>query len=190
MQLKTEKEDSLMKKQPFLAACLILLFAGAAVPQGSRPVSDAVAVIHPASGSTCQGIVRFTQLSEGVRIVADLEGLAPNSKHGFHIHQYGDCSAPDATSAGGHFDPAGTGHHGGPTDAVRHAGDMGNVDADANGKVHHELVLDGITVDGAHAPILGLGVIVHAKADDFGQPVGNAGGRIGCGVIGVAKPVK
>ncbi len=151
---------------------------------------EAIAVIQPASGSTCKGIVRITQDSASLKIVADLEGLAPNSKHAFHIHEFGDCSAPDAMSAGSHYDPAQTKHHGMPNDKMSHAGDMGNIEADAAGKIHFELMLGGVSIDGAQAPVLGRAFIVHANPDDFSQPVGNAGGRIGCGVIGLAKSAK
>ncbi len=153
-------------------------------------IKEAIAVINPASGSNVKGVVRFVQNDGKVKVTADIEGLEPGSEHGFHIHEFGDCSAPDATSAGSHYDAAGTKHHGKPMDDMRHTGDMGNIKADANGKVHMELDLTQVSIDGQQAPILGRGVIVHAKPDDFSQPVGNAGGRIGCGVIGVMKPSK
>jgi superoxide dismutase, Cu-Zn family len=164
-------------------------FAAAASAQ-SGGLKEAIAVINPASGSNCKGIVRFTDTGDGVKVVADLEGLTPNGKHGFHVHEFGDCSAADATSAGSHYDAAATHHHGKPDDQMnmRHSGDLGNVEADANGKAHYEVTVQGVSIDGTTGPIIGRGVIVHAKPDDFGQPVGNAGGRIGCGVIGVAKP--
>jgi Cu-Zn family superoxide dismutase len=133
--------------------------------------------------------VRFTQEGDSVKVVADLEGLARGQKHAFHIHQYGDCSAPDAMSAGGHYNPEGH-PHGLPENANRHAGDLGNVQADAQGKVHYEITVNTISIMGAKNPIIGRGVIVHAKPDDGSQPVGNAGGRIACGVIGVAGPAK
>ncbi len=152
------------------------------------PATSAIAVVNPASGSSVHGTVRFVQAGDAVKVVADLEGLTPGAQHGFHIHEFGDCSSPDATSAGSHYDAAGTMHHGKPDDAVKHSGDMGNVIADANGKTHLEMTLSGISISGSQAPIIGRGVVVHAKPDDFWQPVGNAGGRIGCGVIGVAKP--
>ena len=167
-----------------IAACTTIGVRAAA------PAQEAVSVIQPASGSNCKGVVHFTQDANRIRVVADIEGLAPNSKHGFHIHEYGDCSAADASSAGSHYDPAGTKHHGMPSETTSHAGDMGNIEADANGKVHYELTLGGTSIDGSQASVLGRGVIVHANPDDFGQPVGNAGARIGCGVIGVAKPAK
>ena len=81
-------------------------------------------------------MVKVTQDADFVKLVADLDGLAPNSKHGFHIHEFGDCTAPDASSAGSHYDPAATKHHGMPNDKMSHAGDMGNIEADANGKAH------------------------------------------------------
>jgi Cu-Zn family superoxide dismutase len=179
-----------MKKGIFLISCVALLpvIPASAEPQAGGSIKQAIAVINPASSSSCRGTVRFTEEGNGVKVAVDIEGLAPNSKHGFHVHEYGDCSAPDATSAGSHYDAAGTKHHGMPSDAMRHAGDMGNIEADATGKVHSELMLGGVTVNGAQAPILGRAVIVHANPDDFSQPVGNAGGRIGCGVIGVVKP--
>ena len=161
--------------------------AGGAAQKGMA-VKEAIAVVHPTSSSSCKGIVHFTEVTGGVRVVADIEGLTPNSTHGFHIHEFGDCSAPDATSAGGHYDAAMTMHHGKPEDMVRHTGDMGNIQADAAGKAHLELLLKGAMIGDMEAPILGRAVIVHANADDFSQPVGNAGARIGCGVIGVMKP--
>jgi Cu-Zn family superoxide dismutase len=147
----------------------------------------AVAVIHPTPGNQVSGIVRFAPTGGGVRVTADLHGLPPNSTHGFHIHEYGDCSAPDASSAGGHYNPDHH-HHAGLDTEMRHAGDLGNIKADANGDAHLDLTVDNITVDGSKNPILGRAVIVHQKADDLkSQPTGDAGARIGCGVIGLAK---
>lgn len=149
-------------------------------------VKNAVAVLHPTAGNQCHGVVRFTQQGDSVKVVADLEGLAPNSEHAFHIHQYGDCSSPDGMSAGGHYNPEGH-PHGLPDGGPRHAGDLGNLKADADGKAHYEATVDNISVAAMKNPIIGRGVIVHAKPDDGSQPVGNAGGRIACGVVGVAK---
>jgi len=92
-------------------------------------------------------------------------------------------------SAGGHYNPEGH-QHGLPDSENRHAGDLGNVQADDQGKAHYEITVKGISISGEHNPIIGRGVIVHAKLDDGGQPVGNAGGRIACGVIGFATPPK
>ena len=150
-------------------------------------ITQVVAVVHPTQGNACRGVVRFTQEgADAVKIVAVIEGLKPNSKHGFHIHQFGDCSALNGKSAGGHYNPAGHAH-GRSSDPKHHAGDLGNLQADASGKARYEEMILGINIAGGKNPILGRGVIIHAKPDDFGQPTGNAGSRIGCGVIGVAK---
>jgi Cu-Zn family superoxide dismutase len=119
----------------------------------------------------------------GVQIVADLEGLEPG-KHGFHIHENGDCSAPDAESAGGHFNPDGS-PHGAPDNPAsqRHVGDLGNVEADADGKAHYERTDQIISMEGDNS-IVGKAVIVHAQSDDLQtQPTGGAGPRLACGVI-------
>jgi Cu-Zn family superoxide dismutase len=148
-------------------------------------ITKAVAVLHPIEGSNVHGVVTFTKVENGIKIVADIEGLTPG-KHGFHIHEYGDCSAPDGTSAGGHFNPDNKKH--GATDAAeRHVGDMGNVTADADGNAHFEWTDNLMTFSGPHS-IIGRGVIVHAGEDDLvSQPTGDAGSRVACGVIGIAK---
>jgi Cu-Zn family superoxide dismutase len=149
-------------------------------------VTKAVATLSPTQGNNVSGVVTFTKVDGGVKIVADVSGLTPG-QHGFHIHEFGDCSAPDAASAGGHFNPMHR-QHGGPDSEMRHAGDFGNLDADASGKTHYERLDKVISLDGPES-IIGHAVIVHAKADDLkSQPSGNAGARVACGVIGVAKP--
>jgi superoxide dismutase, Cu-Zn family len=175
-----------MKKLAILATallCSVFTLRGAQTAPGSQ----AVAVLRPTAGQQCHGVVRFTQEGESVKVVADLEGLTPGQKHAFHIHQYGDCSAPDGMSAGGHYNPEGH-QHGLPDNENRHAGDLGNIQADEQGKAHYEITVTNISIMGVKNPIIGRGVIVHAKVDDGSQPVGNAGGRIACGVIGVANP--
>lgn len=151
----------------------------------AAPVNNAVAVLSPAGGSNVGGVVHFTKVADGVRITADITGLTPG-KHGFHIHEYGDCSASDATSAGGHYNPTGA-QHGSPTDAERHVGDLGNVEADTSGVAHYDRVDSMVKLNGEHS-VVGLAVIVHAGEDDFtSQPTGNAGARVACGTIGIAK---
>lgn len=146
---------------------------------GSR--AKAIAILSPTSGNNVQGKVFFTPETEGVRVEAEITGLTPG-KHGFHIHEKGDCSAPDATSAGGHFNPS-HGQHGAPTSVSRHAGDFGNITADANGVAHFERVDNNIKLDGTNS-VIGKAVIVHAKEDDLtSQPAGNAGARVACGLI-------
>ncbi len=145
-------------------------------------VKQAVAVVRPADGFHIQGVVRFVQLDDGVKIVADISGLRPGKKHGFHVHQYGDKTKSDASSAGGHYNPEGT-KHGRPTAKQRHAGDLGNLHANANGFAHYERVDKHLSLTGKH-PILGRAVVVHAKADEFVQPTGSAGSEAAFGVIG------
>jgi superoxide dismutase, Cu-Zn family len=179
-----------MKTLPAVLAALFFSFTSNLSARGAdSAVVQAVAVLHPAAGQHCHGVVRFTQNSDSVKVIANLEGLAPGQKHAFHIHQYGDCTAPNGMSAGGHYNPEGH-PHGLPGTETRHAGDLGNVQADSEGKAHYEITVSNLSILGRKNPILGRAVIVHAKPDDGGQPVGNAGARIACGVIGVANPGK
>lgn len=167
---------------------LVLIVAGCSQParESAGPaVTKAVAVLHPTAGHEAHGTVVFTKVEGGVKVEATLDGLAPGD-HGFHIHQYGDCSSPDGKSAGGHFNPEGV-EHAGPEASVRHVGDLGNITADENGHATLERVDAHLTFSGPHS-IVGRGVIVHQKADDLtSQPTGAAGARVACGVIGIAK---
>lgn len=152
-------------------------------PDPVRPPTDtAVAVIHPTEGNEVRGTVTFTAEPDGMRLAVSLTGLTPG-EHGFHIHQRGDCSAADGTSAGGHYDPFDN-PHGAPDSEMRHVGDLGNLTADAAGAVTAELLDPLVALNGAES-VIGRAVIVHARADDFTtQPTGAAGARQGCGVIG------
>lgn len=149
-------------------------------------VNQLVAVMAPTDGNTTHGTVTFTAVSGGVKAVANIKGLSPNGTHAIHVHQFGDVRGSDGKSAGGHYNPAGH-DHGLPAQSKRHAGDLGNLTADFNGDAQYEITVSNITLTGRNA-IIGRGVIIHAKADDGGQPTGNAGARISMGVIGVAKP--
>jgi Cu-Zn family superoxide dismutase len=155
------------------------------VPLSVGTIIKAICVLHPTKGNNVNGIVTFTLTDVGIRVVADVQGLT-QGKHGFHIHDYGDCSADDASSAGGHFNPEGH-DHGAPSDRMRHAGDMGNLVADETGKAHLEYIDPMLKFEGTGS-IIGRSMIVHEKEDDLKtQPTGNAGPRIACGVIGLAK---
>ena len=161
-------------------------FALAAVSAIAGEPTKAVAVLHPTKGSNVEGIVTFTKSGDEMKIVADVSGLTPG-KHGFHIHEFGDCSSPDGKAAGGHFNPTNNPHAGHDV-AQRHEGDMGNIEADGSGKAHLDLT-DNMMVMSGEKSIIGRSVIVHEKADDLkSQPTGDAGGRLACGVIGIAKP--
>ena len=151
-----------------------------------RKSTKAIAVLVPTANSKVSGTVTFTKAPDGIRMVADISGLTPG-KHGFHVHEFGDCSSPDGNSAGSHFNPTKDPHAGHDAEK-RHIGDLGNVEADAAGKVHLDLVDKKIKLSGENS-IVGRALIVHEKADDLKtQPTGDAGGRVACGVVGVAKP--
>ncbi|PYJ62961.1 MAG: superoxide dismutase family protein [Verrucomicrobia bacterium] len=147
----------------------------------------AIAVLHPiGGGSKVSGTVTFTEVADGVQVHAEITGLTPGN-HGFHVHEFGDCSAPDASSAGAHFNPTNK-PHAAPDAAERHVGDMGNVEADASGKAKLEYVDHQISLTNDQQSAIGRSVVVHAKADDLkSQPAGDSGARIACGVIGRAK---
>lgn len=150
-------------------------------------INQATAVISPTEGNNTAGVVTFTQTDNGVRVEATISGLDQEMRHGFHIHQFGDCRAPDGTSAGGHFNPESV-EHGAPTDDIRHIGDLGNLPSNAQGTADVDFVDSHLQLNGPNS-ILGRGVIVHAGTDDFeSQPTGDAGSRLACGVIGVANP--
>jgi Cu-Zn family superoxide dismutase len=146
----------------------------------------AIAVLKPTEGNKVWGWVTFTKVGDKVKVVGDIEGLTPG-KHGFHLHEFGDCSAKDGASAGPHFNPQ-NGPHAAHESSARHIGDLGNIEAGADGKAHIDLTDSMMKLDGSNS-IIGRGVIVHAQADDLkSQPAGNAGGRQACAAIGVAKP--
>jgi Cu-Zn family superoxide dismutase len=151
---------------------------------GGPEATKAVAALKPTAGSKAEGTVTFTKTDKGVRVQADISGLTPG-KHGFHIHEFGDTTSPDGMSAGGHFNPHKM-DHGAPDAPKRHVGDLGNIEADSQGHATLDLTDPALGFSGATS-ILGRGVVVHEKPDDFSQPVGNAGGRLAVGVIGVAK---
>lgn len=157
-------------------ACLLVGVAAGAWAQ------TATVTLKPTQGNNVQGTVRFREQKGKTRVMAQISGLSPG-KHGFHIHEKGDCSAPDASSAGGHFNP-GSAQHGSPDAAQHHAGDLGNVEADAKGRARLDRTVDFLTVSDGPNSVAGKAVIVHAQPDDLQtQPTGNAGGRQACGVI-------
>lgn len=146
---------------------------------------SAVAEVHGAGDmrDKIHGKVTFTQESDGVKIVAEVEGLPPG-KHGIHVHEKNDLSKPDLSSAGGHFNPGGASHHhAGPEDASRHAGDLGNIDIGPDGKGRLELVSNELSIEGKNG-VVGHSVIIHRDPDDMKtQPAGNSGPRIAGGAI-------
>jgi Cu-Zn family superoxide dismutase len=158
------------------------LLAGCATMGGGGP--SATAQLQPTRGNSVTGTASFAQKGDKVLVVAHVSGLKPNQEHGFHIHEKGDCSSGDGMSAGGHFNPKGSphGHHSNP---AHHAGDMPNLQADAYGNAKISAELDIITVTEGPTSVVGRGLIVHVQPDDYkSQPVGNAGARMACAVIG------
>ena len=145
---------------------------------------SAQAELKPTQGNTASGWVRFEQRGSGVLVTAEVRGLKANSEHGFHVHEKGDCSAPDATSAGGHFNPGGS-PHAHYLQGARHAGDMTNLMADASGVARYSYTSDMLSVAGGAANgVIGRAVVVHRDPDDYrSQPAGNSGPRIACGVV-------
>lgn len=146
-----------------------------------------IAVIKPtAEGSTLSGTVKFEDTSKGLKVTADLSGV-PAGEHGFHIHEFGVCD--DAgKAAGSHYNPMKAPHGDVVKDGVHkaHAGDMGSITAGADGRAVAEVVIPKLTLTGGKESAAGRAVVVHEKKDDMSQPVGNAGARIGCGVIAIA----
>jgi superoxide dismutase, Cu-Zn family len=172
-----------------LSIISVPIYLNSADTKPAAAPTEAIAVLSPTQGNKCKGVIKFSQQGSSVKVVAHVEGLNPGQKHAMHIHQNGDCSAPDAASAGGHYNPEAH-MHGLPEVEMRHAGDLGNLQADQDGKAHYEITVNNITISGGKNPIAGRGVIVHAKVDDGGQPVGNAGARIACGVVGITTPAE
>jgi len=155
--------------------------SGAAAATRAAPVT-ASAQLMPTEGNTATGTVWFTQQGLRVDVRAQVSGLAPNQEHGFHVHEKGDCSSRDGMSTGGHLDPGGRPH--GPQSAPHHGGDMPSLKADAAGNAQASFQIEGVSVGTGIDGLIGRGVIVHAKPDDYKtQPTGNSGARIACGVI-------
>lgn len=166
---------------------LALIGATALVGCQSAPTQtdgkQARANLEARSGSKVEGHVDFTERADKVLVSVKVSGLKPYGEHGFHVHEKGDCSAPDALSAGGHFNPDGHPHNH-PQQAKRHAGAMVNLVADGKGESTVSFEVDAIRVDAGKYGILNRALIIHANPDDYvSQPVGNAGGRIACGLI-------
>jgi Cu-Zn family superoxide dismutase len=144
-------------------------------------IKQAQAVLSPTQGNNASGSVTFTQMDNGVQVVADIMNLTPG-EHGFHIHENGDCSSPDASSGGEHFNPTDM-PHGGPESPRHHIGDLGNIVADASGRARMNKVFLFLSLNGDNS-IVGKSIIVHSDRDDLvSQPSGDSGTRLACGVI-------
>lgn len=169
-----------------LAACASAPPPTPAPPKPQHRIQHAMANMAPASASLVSGRLLIDAIDGGVRIHGELGGLGRNGVHAIHVHERGDCSAADASTAGGHFNPDGVAHGRAGT-PPHHLGDMDNLHANAQGVARVDLHLHGVTLgSGAANDILGRAIIVHANPDDYtSQPTGNAGARVACGVIDI-----
>ena len=151
--------------------------------------SGAAEISGTVKGSPVHGKVRLKEVNGGVNISVIIDHVPPGM-HGFHIHEFGLCHA-QGTAAGSHFNPMQVSHglllKQGFNRA--HVGDLGNLNVSANRQATLNLFVPGLSlVSGtANANVAGRAFIVHEKPDDFSQPLGNAGGRIGCGIIVVTS---
>lgn len=177
-------------KNVLIISALTLALSACASPSESEkadaPSADkaAGAVMAAKSGSNVAGTLNLMTMGKGVHVMGTLTGLAPSSEFGFHVHEKGDCSADDASSAGGHFNPTAQAH-GSAESSTHHSGDMDNIKSDASGTARVSFHIENVGLaDASATDINGLALVVHAKADDYKtQPSGNSGARIACGVI-------
>jgi Cu-Zn family superoxide dismutase len=189
-------KDSHMKAQNLvLLVPFAVLVACGRAEAPPPPAAPAAAVVEAApatadvalagaSGSSVMGTLHLTASGAGVLMTGEINGLPANTEHGFHVHEIGDCSAPDAKSAGEHFNPEHA-QHGDPNSTMKHLGDIPNIQSDAAGRAEVNAQIVGATLrDGGPNDLAGRAVIVHAKQDDYKtQPSGNSGDRIACGVV-------
>jgi superoxide dismutase, Cu-Zn family len=155
----------------------------------AKPAPEAVAQIAPTQGNTVTGSLALAQSPQGVHITGSIQGLKPDAEFGFHVHEKGDCSAPDGSSAGGHFNPT-QAQHGNPTGPSHHAGDMLNIRSDSQGVAQVDVTAAGTSLQGdPSTDVLGKAIVVHESPDDYTtQPSGNSGKRVACGVIAAPSP--
>lgn len=164
---------------PILPALLLTACAGQQPAESPKTVQVSIA---SASGSKLGGKATFSETKDGVAVTVDLTG-APPGKVAAHVHENGDCSSPDAKSAGEHFNPQHK-SHGLPSAAERHLGDLGNVEIKPDGTGSSAITVPGANLkENDPSSYAKRAIIIHEKADDGGQPAGNAGARIGCAVI-------
>ncbi|HWR79355.1 MAG TPA: superoxide dismutase family protein [Pseudomonas sp.] len=172
-----QSKGEIMKRTVISAACIaaaLALTACASYQTGG----GATAQLQPRSGSVMQGNVVLTQVGDKIRFEV-LASNVPPGQHGFHVHEVGDCSAADAASAKGHYNPTAK-QHGSAESVEHHAGDLKNLVADATGNVRQVDEVVGLKI----SELVGRSLVVHADPDDYAsQPAGNSGKRIGCCVI-------
>jgi Cu-Zn family superoxide dismutase len=146
-----------------------------------------VVIRGTSEGSSVSGTATVAETPEGLTVSIHVAGVTPG-QHGWHIHQFGSCD--DAgNAAGGHYNPDGVPHGFLPKDglAKAHPGDLGNIEVGSDGSGSLTVTLPSVTLSSGKYNVAGRAIILHEKVDDFGQPTGNAGGRIGCGSILLTK---
>jgi Cu-Zn family superoxide dismutase len=171
------------------ALCAVAALAGCAAPGPMRTDKGPVAVarLAPTSGNRAAGVVWFAQRGDKVVLRGQVTGLTPNQEHGFHVHEKGDCTSADGSSAGGHLNPTQMPH--GAQQGPHHAGDIPALKADASGTATVNVSLPGVLLGSGGSDFMGKALIVHAQPDDYTtQPTGNSGARVACGVIGIPRP--
>jgi Cu-Zn family superoxide dismutase len=187
--------SSLPVSAAFVGALALAGCGGAPVKPTPSPITyastaqEATAVLASASGSLVSGKLMLAPMGDGVHIHGEIGGLQPNGRFGFHVHENGDCSTVDASSAGGHFNPTGSPHGRAGAGEAHHAGDMDNITSDTEGVAQVNVHPLNVTL-GGHAPndIANRAIIVHADPDDYAsQPAGNAGARVACGIIRITR---
>jgi len=175
---------NLRSKLVFFSLLLLSVFVFALCKMSKKNTISAKSVIESKSSSNVKGTVMFTEKDGVVSMAAEISGAEPGT-HAIHIHEKGDCSAADGTSAAGHWNPTKE-NHGKWGSGPCHRGDIGNIEvgADGKGKISMSTNLWCVGCNDMNKDIVGKAIIIHAKADDFTtQPTGNAGARLGCGVI-------
>jgi len=190
-----------MKRTPFIGTIAGLLIVGGMIiadrskEAAGKPAHDhehaapevkhGVVVLAATEGNDVKGWLTLTAVKGGVELAGKVSNLTPG-KHGFHVHEFGDLREPAGKAAGGHFNPEGH-DHGGLHSEERHAGDLGNIEADESGNAEVKVLAPGLVL----SEVLGRSIVVHAGEDDLtSQPSGDSGDRIAVGVIGIAQPPK
>lgn len=168
-----------MKRSTAVILSMLLALSGC---ETFKDGPTAVARLDVSPGSTVWGNVRFVEIGGKVTVRADVRGLRPGGQFGFHVHEKGNCSAP-----GEHFNPAGK-PHGHYRVAERHAGDLINLQSDAEGVAVYAFETNLLTVTAGPTSVVGRTIVIHADSDDYRtQPAGNSGSAIACGVIRAAQ---
>jgi Cu-Zn family superoxide dismutase len=163
--------------------------SGAASPRTGAfaEVTAGVAMLYPTADYEISGTVTLREVGDSLRVTTDVVGLPPDSEFGFHVHEWGDITAPDGLSAGAHYNPQGH-PHALPPATPRHAGDLPNLRSNATGEARMTFTVAGLSIAGETNPVLGRAIVVHEWPDDGNPPSGSPAARLACGVIGVAPP--